>query len=61
VLTCRNADGGFGHFPGSPSDMDAVYFHVGTLVMAGWLRPVKPLPPDPHLLGWGHLMPTPQR
>jgi geranylgeranyl transferase type-2 subunit beta len=57
VLSCRNADGGFGHFPGSTSDMDAVYFHAGTLVMAGWLKPAEPLPPDPHLLGWGHLMP----
>src|SRR5262245_40357327 len=26
ALTCRNDDGGFGHFPGSPSDADAVYF-----------------------------------
>lgn len=59
VLRCRNADGGFGHFPGSTSDADAVYFHVGTLVMAGFLRPVDPLPPHPELLGWGHLMPTP--
>jgi len=61
VLKCRNPDGGFGHFPGSPSDMDAVYFHVGTLVMAGWLQPVDPLPDSPHLLGWGHLMPVPAR
>lgn len=59
VLTCRNDDGGFGHFPGSTSDMDAVYFHVGTLVMAGFLKPADPLPPDPHLLCWGHLMPLP--
>ncbi len=59
ALTCRNADGGFGHYPGSPSDADAVYFHVGTLVMAGVLRPAGPLPRDPHLLGWGHLFPTP--
>jgi geranylgeranyl transferase type-2 subunit beta len=57
ALSCRNKDGGFGHFPGSPSDADAVYFQVGTLVMAGYLRPVSPLPPDPELLGWGHLMP----
>jgi hypothetical protein len=61
VLSCRNADGGFGYFPGSPSDMDAVYFHTGALVMAGWVRTVDPLPPDPHLLGWGHLMPVPER
>ena len=57
ALSCRNADGGFGHFPGSTSDADAVYFQVGTLVMAGVLKPVDPLPSDPHLLGWGHLMP----
>jgi prenyltransferase beta subunit len=59
VLKCRNADGGFGHFPGSTSDADAVYFHLGTLVMAGWVQPVNPLPPNPELLGWGHLMPLP--
>ncbi|HUE71778.1 MAG TPA: prenyltransferase/squalene oxidase repeat-containing protein [Pirellulaceae bacterium] len=61
ALSCRNADGGFGHFPGSSSDADAVYFQVGTLVMAGFLRPVDPLPPDPHLLSWGHLMPVRER
>ncbi len=38
----------------------AVNFHVGTLVMAGWLKLVDPLPPDPHLHCWGHLMPLPQ-
>jgi geranylgeranyl transferase type-2 subunit beta len=59
ALTCRNADGGFGHYPGSTSDADAVYFQVGTLVMAGALRPADPLPPDPQLLGWGHLFPPP--
>jgi len=26
--------------------------------MAGVLRPVDPLPPDAHLLGWGHLFPV---
>lgn len=57
AMTCRNADGGFGHFPGSTSDADAVYFHVGTLVMAGVLPAADPLPKDPHLLSWGHLMP----
>jgi geranylgeranyl transferase type-2 subunit beta len=57
ALGCRNADGGFGHFPGSPSDADAVYFQAGTLVMAGVLKPADPLPADAHLLGWGHLMP----
>src|SRR5436309_13845011 len=34
ALTCRNADRGFGHFPGSPSDADANYFQIGVLVMA---------------------------
>jgi len=56
-LSCRNKDGGFGHFPSSPSDADAVYFQVGTLVVAGYLRPADPLPRDPELLGWGHLLP----
>jgi geranylgeranyl transferase type-2 subunit beta len=59
ALSCRNGDGGFGHFPGSPSDADAVYFQVGVLVMAGVLKPVEPLPADPQLLGWGHLLPVP--
>jgi geranylgeranyl transferase type-2 subunit beta len=57
ALSCRNKDGGFGHFPGSPSDADAVYFQVGTLVVAGYLKPADPLPRDPELLGWGHLLP----
>ena len=56
ALSCRNADGGFGHYPGSPSDWDAVYFQVGTLVMAGVLPPARPLPSDARLLGWGHLL-----
>jgi geranylgeranyl transferase type-2 subunit beta len=59
ALSCRNPDGGFGHYPGSPSDADAVYFQVGTLVMAGFLEPVKPLPRDPELLSWGHVFPRP--
>jgi geranylgeranyl transferase type-2 subunit beta len=58
ALSCRNKDGGFGHMPGSPSDMDACYFQLGTLVMSGWLKPADPLPADPHLLAWGHLMPV---
>ena len=57
--SCRNADGGFGHFPGSTSDADANYFQAGTLVMAGFLKPARPLPPAAHLLSWGHLMPLP--
>jgi geranylgeranyl transferase type-2 subunit beta len=58
ALACRNADGGFGHYPGSTSDADANYFHVGTLVMAGVLKPVDPPPPDAHLLSWGHMIPV---
>jgi geranylgeranyl transferase type-2 subunit beta len=57
ALTCRNEDGGFGHYPGSPSDADAVYFQIGTLVLAGYLKPVEPLPKNPQLYSWGHLMP----
>jgi geranylgeranyl transferase type-2 subunit beta len=60
ATSCRNTDGGFGHFPGSTSDADACYFHMGTLVMAGVLKPVDPPPPDGHLLGWGHLFPLPK-
>ena len=56
ALRCRNADGGFGHYPGSPSDADAVYFQIGTMVMAGYLRPAENLPPNSRLWGWGHLM-----
>jgi hypothetical protein len=58
ALSCRNEDGGFGHYPGSPSDADAVYFQVGTLFLAGFLRPVEPLPRDPQLLSWGHVFPA---
>jgi hypothetical protein len=59
ALSCRNPDGGFGHYPGSPSDADAVYFQVGTLVMTGFLQPATPLPRDPELISWGHLFPRP--
>jgi prenyltransferase beta subunit len=59
ALTCRNSDGGFGHFPGSTSDWDAVFFHAGVLTMAGRLKPAEKLPKDAHLLGWGHLFPEP--
>jgi hypothetical protein len=58
ALSCRNADGGFGHYPGSPSDADATYFQVGILVMAGFLKPVDGLK-DPQLLSWGHVFPRP--
>jgi geranylgeranyl transferase type-2 subunit beta len=59
ALSCRNDDGGFGHFPGSVSDADAIYFQMGALVMTGYIQPVEPLPRDAHLLGRGHLMSVP--
>jgi geranylgeranyl transferase type-2 subunit beta len=58
AMSCRNADGSFGHFPGSTSDWDAVFFHVGVLTMAEKLKPADKLPKDAHLLGWGHLFPA---
>jgi prenyltransferase beta subunit len=61
ALACRNADGGFGHYPGSTSDADANYFQVGTLVMAGFLKPTDKLPPNPELLSWGHMVPVKKR
>lgn len=59
ALACRNADGGFGHYPGSTSDADAVYFQVGTLVLAGYLKTVELKKDDARVLGWGHVMPLP--
>ena len=53
---CRNRDGGFGHFPGRPSDMDAVYFQFGTLIQAGLVPGVRRDLPDAQTLGWGHAM-----
>src|SRR5262249_2797801 len=58
ALACRNPDGGFGHYPGSASDADAIYFQIGVLLMANLLKPVDPLPPHPEQLSWGHLMPV---
>src|SRR5437762_10117142 len=31
---CRNPDGGFGHYPGWHSDMDAVYFNFASMIQA---------------------------
>ncbi len=56
ALTCRNVDGGFGHFPGRHSDMDAVYFQFGTILQAGRLADAKSALPDAHTLSWGHAM-----
>jgi hypothetical protein len=55
-LGCRNPDGGFGHFPGRHSDMDAVYFQFGTQIQAGRLPTAKLNLPDGQTLSWGHAM-----
>jgi geranylgeranyl transferase type-2 subunit beta len=56
ILSCRKPDGGFTHFPEeSVSDVDAVYFHVGGLVEAGYLQVQKGLEHE-EILGWGHAM-----
>jgi len=55
-LSCRNPDGGFGHFPGRHSDMDAVYFQFGTLIQAGRVPGARRNLPDAQTLGWGHAM-----
>lgn len=56
VLGCQNAGGGFGHFPGWHSDMDAVYFQFGTLIQAGRVPGANLDLPDAHVLSWGHAM-----
>lgn len=56
ILQCRKSDGGFSHFPGDePSDVDAVYFHVGGLVQTGYLQVISDLENE-EILGWGHAM-----
>ncbi len=67
ALTCRTPDGGFNHFGNSPatpaefakdqnnpSEMDACYFHIATLAMAG-LLPMHNTPRD-NWSGWGHTL-----
>jgi len=56
ALTCRTADGGFSHFPGEHSDVDAVYFQLGTLIQAGWIPGADFNLPDAETLSWGHAM-----
>jgi prenyltransferase beta subunit len=56
VLTCQNPDGGFGHFPGWHSDMDAVYFQLGSLIQAEAVPGARYDLPDAHTLSWGHAM-----
>jgi len=61
AMSCRNPDGGFGHFPGAASDVDAAYFQAGTLVMSGCLS-ARPVPPRlASVLGWGHVFPAATR
>lgn len=56
AMTCRNADGGFGHYPGWHSDMDAVYFQFGVLIQAELIPGVRDDLPDAHTLSWGHAL-----
>jgi geranylgeranyl transferase type-2 subunit beta len=58
ALRCQNGDGGFGHFPGWHSDMDAVYFQLGTLIQAGRVKGVDGslAEADRRALGWGHAL-----
>jgi len=56
ALSCRNADGGFSHYPLGHSDMDAVYFQFGTLIQAGRVPAADRDLPDAHTLAWGHAM-----
>lgn len=53
---CQNPDGGFGHYPHTPSDMDAVYFQLGTLIQAGKIPGTDFNLPDAETLSWGHVM-----
>jgi prenyltransferase beta subunit len=56
ALSCRNADAGFGHYPGWHSDMDAVYFQFGTLIQAGRIPGANFDLRDAETLSWGHAM-----
>ena len=61
VLSCRNRDGGFGHFPGRKSDLDACYFHAGALAMCGVLSARRVPVNLARVLGWGHIFPQGER
>jgi geranylgeranyl transferase type-2 subunit beta len=54
ALRCRNPDGGFGHFPGRHSDMDAVYFQLGSVIQAEQVPGARS--DLDGTLGWGHAM-----
>lgn len=52
--SCWNEDGGFNHMgDGKPSEVDACYFHIATLVMAGMIP--TPLTPEDRWIGVGHM------
>ncbi|NOY83064.1 MAG: hypothetical protein GXP31_18855 [Kiritimatiellaeota bacterium] len=52
--SCWNKDGGFNHLgDGKPSEADACYFHIATLVMAGMIP--TPLTPACRWIGVGHM------
>ena len=53
---CQNPDGGFGHYPHEHSDMDAVYFQLGTLIQAELIPGANFDLPDGQTLSWGHAM-----
>jgi prenyltransferase beta subunit len=65
ALSCRNPGGGFGHYPRGRSDIDAVYFHsdmdavffqLGTLVQAGRIPGTNFHLSDAETLSWGYVM-----
>jgi geranylgeranyl transferase type-2 subunit beta len=56
ALSCRNSDGGFAHFPGGHSDLDAIYFQFGTLIQAELIPTANFDLPDAETLSWGHAM-----
>ncbi len=56
ALSCQNPDGGFGHYQHEHSDMDAVYFQLGTLIEAEQIPGANYDIPDGETLSWGHAM-----
>lgn len=55
ALTCQQDDGGFNHFGDErPAEVDACYFQISTLVMAG-LIPTT-LTTGNRWIGWGHTL-----
>ena len=58
AMSCRTPEGGFSHYPGWHSDMDAVYFQFGTLIQAGRV-PARTGLAEGRTLSWGHAMVPP--